>query len=70
MHVVGSPAASPRRIIARASTGADSRSSMNAPSPTLTSSTSRDAPAAIFLDMMLVAISGIDCTVAVTSRRA
>ena len=43
---------------------------MNAPSPTLTSSTSRDAPAAIFLDMMLVAISGIDGTVAVTSRSA
>ena len=70
MQVVGSPAASPRRIIARESARADSTSPMNAPWPTFTSRTSREAPAAIFLDMMLVAISGIDCTVAVTSRRA
>ena len=43
---------------------------MNAPSPTFTSSTIASAPAAIFLDMMLAAISGMLSTVAVTSRRA
>ena len=43
---------------------------MNAPSPTLTSSTIASAPAAIFFDMMLAAISGTLSTVAVTSRSA
>ena len=43
---------------------------MNAPSPTLTSSTIASAPAAIFFDMMLAAISETLSTVAVTSRSA
>ena len=43
---------------------------MKAPSPTFTSRTIAPAPAAIFLDMMLAAISGMLSTVAVTSRRA
>jgi hypothetical protein len=36
----------------------------------LTSSSTASAPPAIFLLMMLLAMSGIDSTVAVTSRRA
>ena len=43
---------------------------MNAPSPTLTSRRIASAPAAIFFDMMLAAISETSSTVAVTSRRA
>ena len=43
---------------------------MNAPVPTLTSSTSDDEPSAIFLLMIDDAISGIDSTVPVTSRSA
>ena len=43
---------------------------MNAPVPTLTSSTSADEPSAIFLLMIELAISGIDSTVPVTSRSA
>ncbi len=43
---------------------------MNAPSPTLTSSTIASAPPAIFFDMMLAAISETLSTVAVTSRSA
>ena len=43
---------------------------MNAPVPTLTSSTSAPVPSAIFFDMMLLAIRGIDSTVPVTSRSA
>ena len=43
---------------------------MNAPLPTLTSSTSAAVPSAIFLDMIELAISGIDSTVPVTSRSA
>ncbi len=43
---------------------------MNAPEPTLTSSTRAPVPSAIFLDMIEVAISGIASTVPVTSRRA
>ena len=43
---------------------------MNAPAPTLTSSTMVCAPDAIFLLMMLLAISGRQSTVAVTSRKA
>ncbi len=41
---------------------------MNAPVPTFTSSTRASRPSAIFFDMMEDAISGIDSTVAVTSR--
>ena len=43
---------------------------MNAPLPTFTSSTSAAVPSAIFLDMIELAISGIDSTVPVTSRSA
>ena len=43
---------------------------MKAPRPTLTSSRMAVAPAASFFDMMLLAISGMLCTVAVASRRA
>ena len=43
---------------------------MNAPVPTLTSSTSAPVPSAIFFDMIEEAISGIASTVPVTSRRA
>ena len=43
---------------------------MNAPVPTLTSSTSEPVPSAIFFDMIEEAISGIASTVPVTSRSA
>ena len=43
---------------------------MNAPSPHFTSDTRADTPSAIFFDMMLAVMSGIDSTVAVTSRSA
>ena len=43
---------------------------MNAPSPTLTSRTTALAPAAIFFDMMLAAMSETWSIVAVTSRSA
>ena len=43
---------------------------MNAPSPTLTSSTIACAPAASFFDMIDAAISESWSTVAVTSRSA
>ena len=43
---------------------------MNAPLPTLTSRTSALVPSAIFLDMIELAISGMDSTVPVTSRSA
>ncbi len=43
---------------------------MNAPRPTFTSSTSASMPSASFFDRMLATMSGIDSTVAVTSRSA
>ena len=43
---------------------------MKAPEPTFTSRTSAPVPSAIFLLMMELAMSGIDSTVAVTSRSA
>ena len=43
---------------------------MNAPLPTFTSSTSASMPSASFFDMIDEEISGIDSTVAVTSRSA
>ena len=43
---------------------------MNAPLPTLTSSTSASTPSASFFDMIEDEMSGMDSTVAVTSRRA
>ena len=60
----------PSAIIVSASTTASGSDFMNAPSPTLTSSTIASAPAAIFFDMMLAAISDTLSTVAVTSRSA
>ena len=68
--LVRTPCASPRSTIVRASCRAESRSRMKAPLPTLTSSTSDPVPSAIFLDMMELAMSGIDSTVPVTSRSA
>jgi len=56
--------------IASASSRASSAFFMNAPDPALTSSTSAPVPSAIFLDMIELAISGMDSTVPVTSRRA
>ncbi len=64
------PAPSPSCTISEARSMADATSGMNAPRPNLTSSTMASAPAAIFFDMTLDAISGIDGTVAVTSRSA
>ena len=43
---------------------------MKAPSPVFTSSTRPSIPSASFFDMIDEAISGIDSTVAVASRRA
>ena len=64
------PASRPSPTIVSASNLASSSERMNAPAPTFTSSSTASAPPAIFLLMMLLAISGIDSTVAVTSRRA
>ncbi len=55
---------------ARASATASSSSRMKAPAPVLTSMTRASVPEAIFLDMMEPAISGMESTVSVTSRRA
>ena len=60
---VTTPASVPRSTIVRASSRALSRSFMNAPVPTLTSSTSTPVPSAIFLDMIEAAIIGMDSTV-------
>ena len=43
---------------------------MNAPLPTFTSRTRASVPSAIFFDMIELAMSGIDSTVPVMSRRA
>ena len=43
---------------------------MKAPIPTFTSSTRAAVPSAIFLDMIELAISGMESTVLVTSRSA
>ena len=67
---VFTPAASPRPTIVRARVRASAGSFMKAPDPVFTSSTSASAPSAIFLLMIELAISGIDSTVPVTSRRA
>ena len=56
--------------IVSASSRARPTSFMNAPEPTLTSSTSAPVPSAIFLLMIELAISGIASTVPVTSRSA
>ena len=49
---------------------ARSSSGRNAPDPVFTSRTRPSSPSASFFDMMLAAMSGIDSTVAVTSRSA
>ena len=67
---VCTPASVPSATIVSASSRARSRSFMNAPVPTLTSSTSAPVPSAIFLLMIDEAISGIASTVPVTSRSA
>jgi hypothetical protein len=68
--VVGTPSAAPSRTMVSASWRAEPTSFMNAPEPTLTSRTRADVPSASFLDMIELAISGMDSTVPVTSRKA
>lgn len=69
MHArAGRPAPSATCTSERASTRAIGSSVANAPLPTFTSSTRPFKPAASFFDRMLAVISGIDSTVAVTSR--
>lgn len=68
--VVRTPASVPRSTIARASSRERSMSTMNAPEPNFTSSTSASVPSAIFFDMIEEAISGIASTVPVMSRSA
>ena len=60
----------PTATMARARARASSAVFMKAPLPHFTSRTRASAPPASFLDMMLAAISGMDSTVAVISRRA
>lgn len=67
---VFTPCAEPSPTIVVASSRARSRSFMNAPTPTFTSSTNAEVPSAIFLLMIELEISGMDSTVAVTSRNA
>ena len=62
------PSASPRH--ASASAAASPAVFMNAPAPAFTSSRIRSVSTASFFDMTLAAISGIEGTVAVASRRA
>ena len=67
---VRTPCSSPSATMVRARSSARSGSRMKAPDPVLTSSTRALVPSAIFLDMIELAISGIDSTVPVTSRSA
>ena len=64
------PASLPISTISVASSFASASVFMNEPLPHLTSSTMTSAPAASFLDMMLLTISGMLGTVPVTSRSA
>ena len=64
------PAILPISTISDASSFVLSRSPSNEPSPVFTSSTNISAATASFLLIMLEAISGIESTVPVTSRRA
>jgi hypothetical protein len=68
--VVRTPASVPSSTMVRASSRDRSMSVMNAPEPNFTSSTSAPVPSAIFLLMMLDAMSGIASTVPVVSRSA
>ena len=67
---VATPWRCPSPTMVRASRRAVSRSGRNAPEPTLTSSTNDAVPSAIFFDMIELAMSGMDSTVPVTSRKA
>ena len=64
------PARLPMSTSVRASSRARSGVFMNAPDPTLTSSTSPSIPSASFFDMIDAAMSGMHSTVPVTSRSA
>ena len=64
------PWAWPTATMAWARARASSMDFMKAPPPHFTSSTSASQPPASFLAMMLAVMSGMDSTVAVTSRRA
>ena len=64
------PARRPTSTISRARARASASVFMNAPEPTFTSRTMTSAPAASFFDMMELTMSGMLCTVPVTSRRA
>ena len=66
----GQPRSRARSTSVRASRSASSRRRMNAPEPTFTSSTSPSRSSASFLLRMLAAMSGMESTVAVTSRSA
>ena len=68
--VVRTSWAAPSPTMVSASRRASPSSFMNAPDPTFTSRTRASVPSAIFLDMIELAIRGIDSTVAVTSRSA
>jgi hypothetical protein len=67
---VGLPIAFATDVSATASSRARAFSFMNAPRPNLTSRTRTSIPSASFLLSMLAQMSGMDSTVAVTSRRA
>jgi len=64
------PMPRPMAARVRASRRASGSVFMKAPRPTLTSSTRASMPSASFFDMMEPAMSGMDSTVAVTSRSA
>ena len=66
---VRTPAFFPTRINEAASSSASCSVSRKAPLPNLTSNTNASSDSAIFLDMILAVINGIEGTVAVTSRR-
>ena len=66
---VGVPNSRPTRTRVSASSRARASSFMNAPRPCFTSSTRASMPSASFLDRIEAAMSGIDSTVPVTSRR-
>ena len=67
---VGSPAPLPTEAMLAASSRAIVSSAAKAPLPNFTSITSPSSPAASFFDRIDAVISGIDSTVAVTSRSA
>ena len=68
--LVVTPALFPKSTIVLASAAASFGSLIKAPEPVFTSSTNALVPSAIFLLIIEDAISGIACTVPVTSRKA